>query len=745
MRHVKLIVLFLVAFSFAATLRAGSETALTPPPSVNRAAFNQDSPAIASDGTNFLVAWTDERGTTLGPSIFATRLGPDGKILDAAPLQLRRGNEAALAFVDAPRVVWTGSVYLVGWSEYRWDSSSNKPLVYVTIDRNGHVVGPERSIPLIETAWSLAAGGGRVLLLFTNTFTETLGFGQLLDAEGEPVGTRFPLPHAGSDIDLSAASNGHSFYAVWTHAALQSRQSVGAPISLGGVVGPERDLGIDTLGGAVRVASNGSTYLVAYQNSAATLVTEEVAESGAVIQRIVHADAPTTRPFAIAPHGRGYALVARTFSGMRGLLLDEHGQLTGTLDLHQISADQPEGVSLSASATATVATWNDRYSIGDELVTGRDIYSDVLDADPDQQLISPAAPRQWGLRLASAGNGFLAAWIEWRTRAELGIGRVSAAGVPLDGEGTVVALDVQHEPALTFDGANYLLAWIDGCSVAIVRIAPSGAVLDDPRLARDGCADAVGLGSDGHESLLAVSARVDPEDQYSKPVLDVTRVRQDGTVDPVRRVIPSDDLRALDLSIGRNGDTWLVAWTRYYDDSDCPGICDPPPPPTYSIDAMRLTADLALIDDVPLELTTGGDDRAPSVGANGNDFLVAWERGSDYVIGRELFSARIPLRGAPAAIESLGSGGGPSVAVQGTDYLIAFDDGPLYLLDYQRRSRTPFAIHDGDRQHGVRLVSTGPALAAAYLREASEPQYNFVDRAFLRLLGTLRRGRAVRK
>ena len=224
-------------------------------------------------------------------------------------------------------------------------------------------------------------------------------------------------------------------------------------------------------------------------------------------------------------------------------------------------------------------------------------------------------------------------------------------------------------------------------------------------------------------------------------------MHQDGSVDPARRTIPTSNLRALDLSIGWSNDTWLLAWTRFYDeaDSDCPFICDPPPPPAYRIEVARLTGDLTPIDLIPLELTTSNNDRAPSVGANGNDFLVVWERGSDSVIERELFASRIPRQGLPAAIEDLGRGGEPSVAVQGTDYLIAFDDGPLYLLDYQRRTRTAFAIHPGDRQHGVRLVSSGGTLAAAYLREATEPQYNIVDRAFLRFLSDSRRGRTVRK
>src|SRR6185295_13756192 len=221
------------------------------------------------------------------------------------------------------------------------------------------------------------------------------------------------------------------------------------------------------------------------------------------------------------------------------------------------------------------------------------------------------------------------------------------------------------------------------------------------------------------------------------------RVRQNGTIDDAPRDVPSDRLRALDLSIGWSNDTWLLAWTSYFDFQDC-GPCDPPLT-FYDIQAARLTGELALIDAEPIRLTDSGFERAPSVGANGDDFLVAWASGGDYYNLHNLFASRIPRRGDPAEVTPLGRGAAPSVVALEGDYFIAFDDGPLYLLDYQRGSLQAFSMGDNGPQHDVRLAVANGKLTAAYLREASEPQYKYVDRAFLRFFGSLRRSRAVRK
>src|SRR5690606_39036320 len=47
----------------------------------------QGKPAAASDGTNHLIVW-ESQSETAGLDLVATRVGPDGSVLDAPPIQV---------------------------------------------------------------------------------------------------------------------------------------------------------------------------------------------------------------------------------------------------------------------------------------------------------------------------------------------------------------------------------------------------------------------------------------------------------------------------------------------------------------------------------------------------------------------------------------------------------------------------------------------------------------------------------
>jgi hypothetical protein len=73
----------------------------------------QSSPAIAFDGTNYLVVWRDSRtiGYT-GYDIYGARVAPDGRVLDPVgiPIATAAGHETS------PRVAFGGGTFLVVWS-----------------------------------------------------------------------------------------------------------------------------------------------------------------------------------------------------------------------------------------------------------------------------------------------------------------------------------------------------------------------------------------------------------------------------------------------------------------------------------------------------------------------------------------------------------------------------------------------------------------------------------------------------
>ncbi|MBN2464762.1 hypothetical protein JXD38_03945 [candidate division WOR-3 bacterium] len=80
---------------------------------VSSAPFDQTSPAIAFDGTNFLVTWQDTRDipTDTSANIYACRLTPSLEVLDTAGILVAGTREEDYI----PAVAWGGADYLIAW------------------------------------------------------------------------------------------------------------------------------------------------------------------------------------------------------------------------------------------------------------------------------------------------------------------------------------------------------------------------------------------------------------------------------------------------------------------------------------------------------------------------------------------------------------------------------------------------------------------------------------------------------
>ncbi len=80
---------------------------------VSSAPFDQTKPAIAFDGTDFLVTWQDTRDipTDTSANIYACRLDQSLAVLDSAGILIAGTREEDYA----PTVAWGGADYLIAW------------------------------------------------------------------------------------------------------------------------------------------------------------------------------------------------------------------------------------------------------------------------------------------------------------------------------------------------------------------------------------------------------------------------------------------------------------------------------------------------------------------------------------------------------------------------------------------------------------------------------------------------------
>jgi hypothetical protein len=86
---------------------------------ISTAASYQLSPALAFDGTNYLVAWQDFRSGSY--DIYGARVSPGGGVLDGSGLAI----STAARDQQLPALAFDGANYLVAWEDNRSGTSSD--------------------------------------------------------------------------------------------------------------------------------------------------------------------------------------------------------------------------------------------------------------------------------------------------------------------------------------------------------------------------------------------------------------------------------------------------------------------------------------------------------------------------------------------------------------------------------------------------------------------------------------------
>ncbi len=704
------------------------------------APWTQEQPQAASDGTNFLVAWRDNRAQTPPETIYAARVASDGRLLDR-PTAIRIPDPydtPTTAWTNAPPVVaWTGGMYIVAWQD--WGSRSMR---IVRVDREGQVLDARpRTIANVGNIMygAGASTGNRALIVYLGSDSSLHAV--LFDADGRIIAPNVLLPLGGSP---AVASNGESFYVTWARWDGSQNLLMGARLASDGTSADARVIAT-TLTGPM-IASNGNDYLITYIDAQKRLAIEHLDRNGASVSRRI-LPMSVSWPFVgnlIARYGSGYVLAAvDPQRRVTGVLLDRDGEKVGEISL-TTSGSTEGAIAFAANANATLIAWPETRSGG---TVDRDIFSRIIGSQANDTLLSPAAARQRYPRIASSPTGYLAVWLEYRgpDDGELRATRLSVGGAPIDGEGFKLGAHVYDPPAVTFDGRNFVVAWLDRSSgtaaILINRITTDGALLDGPsgRVAVTGYQYSFGLGSNGRESLLAWTGYTN-----SSTYLRAAHIARDGSTDSLVE-LPANEHAATELAVGSAGDTWLVAWSELVPVPWCSLCPSPPPPPKYNVLAARLNSAFNLLDGMPLTIAADPaiDERHVSVGSNGTDFLLAWDEstGSPMTIHARAVAASSGVMG-----ESMGiaTGALPSVAWLGNDYAIAWQNlRDLFYARLKSRAAIPLAASPDDESNVAMLGAVDNTFIAAYERTATEKTLGAVSRAFVRLEAPTNRTRRV--
>ena len=751
------------------------------------AAPSQGDAQVAFDGTNYLVVWMDYRGYELGADyadVYAARVTPDGTDLDpnGIPIAVRG------AWLEGqPAVAFDGTNYLVTWDQGGYP---NGDLYGTRVSPQGAVLDGDGFLIASGTgdqgASDIAFDGTNYLVTWMN-YPETGGGdvfaarvtpgGTVLDPGGNPVSTG-----PADEINPSVAFDGTNYLVVWEdgrNGGNENHDIYGARVTPAGEVLDPAGIAVSTASdveAAPKLAFDGTNYLVVWQDSPGFFPTTygaRVAPDGTVLD-------PSRIAISVTQDWETTPSVASDGTTFMVVWADGQGGATSGA---RVSSDgvvlDPSGISISTrGGSGSIAFDGTNYLVpwvpGQYYADEGDLYATRVTTgggviDPDGLRIGRQAPsEQVGPAVASSGTDFLAVWQDYRAgNADIYAARVTESGQSLDGTGIPVALgeEQQVNPTVTFDGSNYLVVWevrqsARAADLYGARVSRTGTVLDPGGFlisAGTGIQGDPEVTSDGSASLVVwEDSRNSPEPPQRPPphgpppppppppaMFDIfgARVDQSGAVlDAGGIAVSTAATDQVDPALAFNGTDYLVAWT----DSRT-GYRD--------VYGARVTPGGFVRDSSGIVIATGQSFQwHPSVASEGGQSLVFWQddRGT-YVGSDNIYGARVTPEGTvldPAGIVVAAAPYGqtsPAAVFDGANYLAAWRDaregyqGPdLYgtrvtpsgsVLEPDGLVFSATGTHAG----GIALAR-GPSNSAivVYSRIGSEPPYGGAQRAFLR-------------
>lgn len=698
---------------------------------------NATAPRLAFDGTNYLAVWEDSRSGGLAEGVFAARISPAGTILDTVgiPIHARPVN---VGEPSAPAVAFDGTNYLVAWS----DARSGKNHIYGTrVSKAGVVLDGASNLVLTSTASfeltpALVFDGTNYLLTFVSGATaggnpSELGAngavrgeriskaGVVLDVGGFDIASGF-APAASCDatncLVLYGQSTGISMRRVSKAGVVVDASDVSVPNATLNLVAPTNSW----VNAGPGLAFDGAQYVVVWAQRSTVGGLTSGKLYGVLVDGTAAAVDMVKTPFAISTTGYMHLYGDVAFDGTNFRVVWGQFGPTANVFTARVSVAgsvldgdvpmAPSGAQLmlprvSCPSGSCVALWQDAYpyaggGVPRAHVRGArvDAAGAVLDAVPF--LVSSSANAERVPSVASSPSGSLVVWVDDRIATATGYNglfaaRLGAAGQSLAPSAIVVAppADVPTAGRAATNGTDYLVVYAtwdpptDTYTLKYTRVSAAGVLLDTPAKVLDAQGVDPAVAYDGSNYFIVWHRHAGAG---SKSIYGA-HVTSAGTVVEAQPIeISSTTSTKSTPAIAASATDYLVVWG---DDRLNAGHAD--------LFAARVSHAGVVRDPFGFAVSTAANEQTkPAVASDGTSFLVTWSDTRNDPGVSNVYAARVDANGG--VLDASGLAMGASLAAQrwssvryaaaAARYVITWEDARNASLDIYSAEVTPSGV-----------------------------------------------------
>jgi len=423
---------------------------------ISGATDEQHYPSIDFDGTNYFVAWFDNRAGT-GYDIYGTLLGTDGSVLNTSGIPISTAADAQ----RLPSVSFGGTDFIIIWYDRR--DGSNNDIFGARVNHSGVVQDPSgihiSNIDAQQTSPAVISYSGQWLVVWKDNRNGNYAdiYGSRINPSGtvtDPSGILI-ASSAGAQGKPAVAFDGTNYLVVW-----QEDRGGGPPFDIYGMRITPGGYYLDTDPIPISTVSGSQEYpAVAFDNDSIYLVVWQDDRSGS-----------------------GYDIYGARVT-TSGNVLDPPGIAIST------ATGRQRFPSVAFDGTNFLVVWGDERGGS----STDDIYGTLV--EPDGNVVSPSgnviaddANWQDNPSVAFDGTNYLVVWDDFGSgpfEEDIYGVRVNQSGIPVDGSSIAIstATKGQYRPVVAFDGTNYLVVWFDrrtsnASDIYGTRVNPAGTILD---------------------------------------------------------------------------------------------------------------------------------------------------------------------------------------------------------------------------------------------------------------------------